>query len=89
MYDDLTATDVDVSVRFKAVSGAVDRGAGIVWRYQNENNYYVVRANALEDNVGAYKVEKGKRSNRGVKGAGSSYRVKTEIPSGQRLRRPL
>ncbi len=83
VYDDLTATDVDVSVRFKPVSGRVDQGAGIVWRYQDEDNYYVVRANALEDNVVAYKVEKGKRSNIGVKGAGSAYGVKTEIPSGQ------
>jgi hypothetical protein len=83
VYDDLTATDVDVSVRFKPVSGKVDRGAGIVWRYQDENNYYVVRANALEDNVVAYKVENGKRSNIGVKGAGSAYGVKTAIPSGQ------
>ncbi len=83
VYDDLTATDVDVSVRFKPVSGKVDQGAGIVWRYQDENNYYVVRANALEDNVVAYKVENGKRSNIGVKGAGSAYGVKTAIPSGQ------
>jgi hypothetical protein len=83
VYDDLTATDVDLSVRFKPVSGKVDQGAGIVWRYRDEANYYVVRANALEDNVVAYKVENGKRSNIGVKGAGSSYGVKTAIPSGQ------
>ena len=83
VYDGLTVTDVDVSVRFKPVSGRVDRGAGIVWRYRDEDNYYVVRGNALEDNVVAYKVEKGERSNLGVKGAGSSYGVKTEIPSGQ------
>jgi hypothetical protein len=83
VYDDLKATDVDVSVRFKTVSGRVDQAAGIVWRYQDVDNYYVVRANALEDNVVAYKVENGKRSNIGVKGAGSSYGVKTEISSGQ------
>jgi hypothetical protein len=83
VYDDLTAADVDVSVRFKPVSGRIDQGAGIVWRYQDEDNYYVARANALEDNVVAYKVEKGKRSNLGVKGAGSAYGVETEIHSGQ------
>jgi hypothetical protein len=69
--------------RLRRVSGRVDQGAGIVWRYQDEDNYYVVRANALENNVVAYKVEKGKRSNIGVKGAGSAYGVNTEIPSGQ------
>ena len=41
------------------VSGRVDRAAGLVWRYQDEDNYYLVRANALEDNVVLYKVERG------------------------------
>ena len=56
---DLTAADVDVSVRVKPVSGRVDQAAGLVWRFQNEDNYYIVRANALENNVVLYKVEKG------------------------------
>ena len=55
---DVTAADVDLSVRFKPVSGRVDQAAGLVWRYQDEDNYYIVRANALEDNVVLYKVEK-------------------------------
>ena len=59
---DVTAADVDLSVRFKPVSGRVDQAAGLVWRYQNEDNYYIVRANALEDNVVLYKVENGKRT---------------------------
>jgi len=50
-----------LSVRFKAISGRVDQAAGLVWRYKDENNYYVVRANALEDNVVLYKVESGNR----------------------------
>jgi hypothetical protein len=41
----------ELSVRCKAVSGKVDRGAGLVWRYRDPKNYYLVRANALEDNV--------------------------------------
>jgi hypothetical protein len=55
---DVSATDVDVSVRFRPVSGRVDQAGGLVWRYQNEDNYYIVRANALEDTVVLYKVPK-------------------------------
>src|SRR5215471_14724268 len=47
----------EVSVAFKTVSGTVDQAAGIVWRYQDPSNYYIVRANALENNIVLYKVE--------------------------------
>src|SRR5215469_11551653 len=47
----------EVSVSFKTVSGIVDQAAGIVWRYQDPSNYYIVRANALENNIVLYKVE--------------------------------
>ena len=40
-----------IAVKFKAISGSEDRAAGLVWRAVDANNYYVVRANALEDNV--------------------------------------
>ena len=53
--------DVAVSVKFKAAAGSVDRAAGIVLRYQDPNNYYVVRANALEDNYRLYHVVAGRR----------------------------
>jgi hypothetical protein len=56
-----TFADVSVSVRCKAVAGSVDRACGIVWRYQDENNYYLTRANALEDNVCWYYVQNGRR----------------------------
>jgi Beta xylosidase C-terminal Concanavalin A-like domain len=62
VYEGLTATDVEVSVRFKPVSGTVDQAAGLVARYRDRNNYYIVRANALENNVRLYKVERGKRT---------------------------
>lgn len=62
IYDNLTAKDVMVSVKFKPISGKVDQAAGIVWRYQDKDNYYIVRANALENNVVLYKVENGKRT---------------------------
>jgi hypothetical protein len=61
----------------------VDQAAGLVWRYQDEDNYYIVRANALEDNVVLYKVEKGKRTDLPLKGEGRTYGRKTEVPSGQ------
>lgn len=62
IYDALTAKDVALSVRFKPVSGTVDQAAGLVARFRDKDNYYIVRANALEDNVRLYKVERGKRS---------------------------
>ena len=61
VYGPLTATDVAVSVRFKTVAGTVDQAAGLVVRFQDKDHYYIVRANALEDNVRLYKVEGGDR----------------------------
>jgi Domain of Unknown Function (DUF1080) len=80
---DLSAADTDLSVRFRPVSGRVDQAAGLVWRYQNENNYYIVRANALEDNVVLYKVQNGQRTDLPVKGEGRTYGKRAEVPSGQ------
>lgn len=80
---DVTAADVDVSVRLRPVSGRVDQAAGLVWRYQNEDNYYIVRANALEDNVVLYKVENGKRTDLPVQGEGRTYGKKADVPAGQ------
>ncbi len=54
--------DVEVMVAFKAVKGKEDQGGGIVWRYQDANNYYIARMNPLEDNFRVYKVVAGKRS---------------------------
>jgi hypothetical protein len=53
--------DVEVRVAFKAIRGKNDQGGGIVWRYQDPNNYYVARMNPLEDNYRVYKVVAGKR----------------------------
>ncbi|MDO8681197.1 MAG: DUF1080 domain-containing protein [Acidobacteriota bacterium] len=83
VVSDVNAADVDLSVRFKPVSGRVDQAAGLVWRFQNEDNYYIVRANALENNVVLYKVEKGKRIDLAVKGEGRTYGKKAQVPSGQ------
>src|SRR5256886_2526021 len=83
VYDGLTAKDVDVSVKFKPISGRGDQGAGIVWRYQNKDNYYIVRANALEGNVVLYKVQTGKRTDLPLVGRGRTYGMKERVPSGE------
>jgi len=75
VYDKADLENGSVQVKFKAVSGTVDQAAGIVWRYTDENNYYVVRANALEDNVVLYKVEDGKRSSLSPIGRDGDYGV--------------
>src|SRR5437762_6050927 len=61
VYDAFTAKDVDLSVQFKAISGRGDQGAGLVWRYRDQNNYYITRCNALEDNCTIYHVVNGRR----------------------------
>jgi len=83
VVSDISAADVDVSVRFRPVSGRVDQAAGLVWRYQSEDNYYIVRANALEDNVVLYKVQNGQRTDLAVKGEGRTYGKPAEVPTGQ------
>jgi len=75
-------TNGTLSVRFKAISGRVDQAGGLAWRYVDENNYYVVRANALEDNVVLYKMEDGKRSSLTPKGMPPrTYGVDHEVPA--------
>lgn len=61
IFPDFEAKNVEITTRFKPVSGTVDQAAGLIVRARDENNYYVVRANALEGNVGFYKVENGVR----------------------------
>jgi len=53
--------DVDISVAFKAVDGKGDQGGGILWRCKDNDNYYIVRFNPLEDNFRLYAVVDGKR----------------------------
>src|SRR5215472_6664004 len=84
IWDRIAVLDGSASVAFKTMDGAIDQAAGIVWRYQDPNNYYIVRANALENNVVLYKVENGVRQSIAPKGLPSrSYGVKHEIPRGR------
>jgi hypothetical protein len=57
----MSLRDGEVSVRIKPVSGQECRGGGIVWRYRDENNYYLARASSIEKNVAVYKVQNGQR----------------------------
>lgn len=60
------ARDLDLSVRLRAVDGKVDRGGGLVWRAKDKANYYVARYNPLENNLRAYKVVNGVRTQLGT-----------------------
>ncbi len=81
IYRHAKLKDGSVAVLFKPVAGERDQAAGLVWRYRDPNNYYIVRANALEDNVVLYKVENGERTSLQPQGLPSkSYGVKHPIP---------
>lgn len=80
---DVSITDGFVEVKFKPISGNEDQAAGIVWRFRDFNNYYIVRANALENNVVLYKTENGKRNSLDIKGRKGGYGVKAVVPPGQ------
>jgi hypothetical protein len=73
--------DLSMSIRFKTIAGKEDQGAGLIWRYRDANNYYIVRGNALENNVVLYKVENGKRILLAPKGtAPKTYGIKHKVP---------
>ncbi|HUB79932.1 MAG TPA: hypothetical protein VMB03_14090 [Bryobacteraceae bacterium] len=59
ILNDITTRDADVSVRLKPISGHEGLAGGVVWRYRDENNYYVARADATLNTVAVFKVENG------------------------------
>ena len=59
---DTAFVDGAVEVKFKAFSGRQDQAGGVVWRFQDGDNYYVARANALEGNVSLYYTQNGRRN---------------------------
>jgi hypothetical protein len=72
-----------VQIRFKPISGREDQAGGAVWRWRDADNYYVARANALEDNVVAYKVVGGRRIPIAPVGTPEgTYGVKAKVASG-------
>src|SRR4051812_42833178 len=70
-----------IEVKFKAVAGSEDRAAGVVWRAKDANNYYVVRANALEDNFVLYKTVDGVRRALDIVGRKGGYGVSVPVPA--------
>jgi len=79
LLDSAQIKDGCIEVKFKAISGKEDRAAGLVWRATDLNNYYVVRANALEDNVVLYKTVGGSRLSLTTT-QGAAYGVKAPVP---------
>ncbi len=69
--EDTKYKELALSVKFKTISGKVDQGAGLVFRLKDKDNYYITRANALEDNFRLYHVIKGRR----VQFAGANFKV--------------
>ena len=61
VVEDTAFSDVSMSVAFKAIRGKIDQGGGLVWRYQDANNYYICRFNPLENNLRIYTVVAGTR----------------------------
>ena len=74
-----------IEAKFKAIAGSQDRAAGLVWRAKDADNYYVVRANALEDNVVLYKTVAGARSPLDIVGRQGGYGVEVRVPANQWL----
>ena len=75
-----TMQDGSVEVRFRPVDGRRDQAGGVVWRWQDANNYYIARANALENNVVAYRMINGTRTDLKPVGAGArAYGVSAPV----------
>jgi hypothetical protein len=61
IYESAKLKDGSVEIKFKPIEGKEDQAGGVIWRVQDSNNYYIARANALEDNVTIYHTIGGKR----------------------------
>lgn len=81
LRDDSHIKDGFVEVKFRAIAGSQDRAAGVVWRAKDANNYYVVRANALEDNFVLYKTVNGVRTALDIVGRKGGYGVGVPVPA--------
>src|SRR3954454_9909300 len=81
LKNDTSIKDGFIEIKFKAVAGSEDRAAGVVWRARDANNYYVARANALEDNFVLYKTVNGVRSALDIVGRKGGYGVSVPVPA--------
>src|SRR2546430_1849518 len=73
--DDTSLKDGFVEVKFKPISGKEDQAGGVIWRCKDADNYYISRANALENNVTVYHTVNGKRTEK--------KRINTKVASNQ------
>jgi hypothetical protein len=85
LKDDTHIKNGFIEVKFKAIEGSEDRAAGLVWRARDADNYYVVRANALEDNVVLYKTFNGTRSSLDIVGRKGGYGIDVSVPANRWL----
>ena len=83
LKDDTDIKDGFIEMKFKAVARSEDRAAGLVRRARDADNYYVARANALEDNVVLYKTVDGVRSALDIVGRKGGYGVDVSVPANQ------
>jgi hypothetical protein len=83
LKDDTSLKDGLVEVKFKPVSGKEDQAGGVIWRAKDADNYYICRANALEDNVVLYKTENGKRKSLDIVGRKGGYGIETKVATQQ------
>src|SRR5262249_33571314 len=75
LKDETSLKDGFVEVKFKPIAGKEDQAGGVLWRCQDKDNYYIARANALEDNVTIYHTVNGRRSEK--------KRLNTKVTSNQ------
>ncbi len=81
--------DLDASVKAKALAGKIDQGMGLVFRFRDPKSYYIVRANALENNYRLYKMVNGKRlqfAGAGVKVASNQWHTLRVVAQGEHIR---
>src|SRR6266850_7189775 len=81
LKNDTSIKDGFIEVKFKAIAGSQDRAGGVVWRASDAKNYYVARANALEDNFVLYKTVGGVRSALEIVGRKGGYGVSVPVPA--------
>src|SRR6266550_7566151 len=75
LKNETSLKDGFVEVKFKPISGKEDQAGGVIWRCKDKDNYYIARANALEDNVCIYYTVNGKRTEK--------KRINTKVASNQ------
>ncbi len=61
LVKEVVAADLNLEVSFLPIQGRADMGGGLIWRATDDRNYYLARANPLEQNIRVYRVEKGIR----------------------------